>query len=137
MGSSLLITVLCLLGWLAILAAKSLWARQVGRWWWSSLAVSLVLGIALGIWLGGFFEYRPPAKLRVLGFPVPVAAFALEVGSDGQEQWTDFVPPFPELVVAANVLLTAIMSVYPVWAVNTLVRCVFTDLRGKRGEDAP
>lgn len=137
MEPSLLIAVLCLLGWLAILAVKSLWARQVGRWWRSSLVVSLVLGIALGIWLGGFFEYRPSAKLRVLGFPVPVAAFALERGADGQEQWTDFVPPFPELVVAANVLLTAIMSVYPVWAANTLARCVLTDLRGRRGEGAP
>jgi hypothetical protein len=80
------------------------------------------VSICVAIWLALFFEYHVSPRLKVVGFPIPVVAFALEKTSDGGEQWTDFVSPVPEFYAISNVLLFAMISVYPVWAANTLVR---------------
>jgi hypothetical protein len=122
MGPIILIIILALLGWLALSAVRSLWARSVGWPWWISLAACLVIGIASGIWFGFFFEYCPSPRLRVMGCPVPVACFALEKGADGEERWTDFVTPVPLLFATSNVVLFSLVSVYPVWVAHSLWR---------------
>ena len=126
MGPIILTAVLALLGWLAFLAVRSLKRRGVRPTWYVALVGCLIIGFALGIWFGFYFEYRPSPRLRVVGCPVPVVCFALEKYADGQEYWTDYVPPAPLLFAMSNVLLFSFVSVYPVWLVNTLWRFAFS-----------
>ncbi len=55
---------------------------------WPRLAGAVALGLALGVWLAFYVEYKWGSNLRVAGLPVPVCFFHLEDG-----QWVDFVPP--------------------------------------------
>ncbi len=124
MGPIIIIVALALLGWLSVVAVRSLRVRGIGWPWWSALGICLAAGFALGVWFGFFFEYQPSPRLRILGCPVPVVAFALEKSADGEEHWTDFVTPAPLLFAASNVLLFSFVSIYPVWLANTLWRWV-------------
>lgn len=130
MGPIIVTVVLALLGGVSFVAVRSLKRRTVGLMWWTALVGCLVAGFALGVWLGFYFEYQPSPRLRIIGCPVPVVAFALEKSADGEERWTDFVTPAPLLFAASNVFLFSVVSVYPVWLVNTLWR--FVRGRGKR-----
>ena len=68
---------------------------------WPRLAGAVALGVALGVWLARFVEYKWGAGMRVIGFPVPVCFFHLEDG-----RWVDYLPPAP--------------ARYMGWAVNLL-----------------
>ncbi len=124
MGLVILFVVLALLGWLSVRAVRSLWARGVGPLWWAALVGCIVVGFALGVWFGFFFEYQPEAKIRVIGWPVPIVCFVLEKSADGEERWIDYVSPEPLLFGGSSVLLFSFVSIYPVWLANTLCRLV-------------
>jgi hypothetical protein len=55
---------------------------------WPCFAGAVGVGMALGVWLAFFVEYKWGSKMRVIGFPIPVCFFHLEDG-----QWVDFIPP--------------------------------------------
>jgi hypothetical protein len=102
MGSLILILpVLAFDVWLLATTGK----RQFKMWRqaraWPRLAGIVGLGVALGVWLARFVEYKWGAKMRVIGFPVPVCFFHLEDGN-----WVDFIPPpaIQYLGWAANLL---------------------------------
>ena len=124
MGPIIIIVVLALLGWLALVAVRSLKRRDVGWLWWSALVGCLIIGFSLGIWFGLFFEYRPEPKFRVVGFPLPSVCFVQEKSADGVERWIDY----PSLLGLVDVLLFSFASVYFVWLVNSLWRLT-TDRR--------
>jgi hypothetical protein len=87
-GLLLILPVLALDVWLLATTGKSqfkIWTQ--GRAW-PRLAGAAALGVALGVWLALFVEYRWGSKTRVIGFPVPVSFFHLEDGN-----WVDFIPP--------------------------------------------
>ena len=120
MGLIILIVILTSLGWTAFAVVRSLKRRNAGRGWWAALGVCMLTGLTCGIWFGGFFEYSASPRLRVVGFPIAAAVFALEKYADGQEHWTDYVTPVPLLVVATDSILFLLVSPYPVWLVHTL-----------------
>jgi hypothetical protein len=122
MGLIVIIVGLALLGWIYVCAIRSLRARGVGLLWWTALVGSLVIGFAVGVWGGFFFEYQPEPKFRVIGCPVPVVCFVFEKHGDGEEHWVDYVTPVPLLFAMSNVFLFSFVSVYPVWLVNTFWR---------------
>ncbi|HEY3860942.1 MAG TPA: hypothetical protein VGO59_03565 [Verrucomicrobiae bacterium] len=93
------------------LAAFDIWLccttgrRQIAHWRarknWRHFAIAAAIGLFLAIWLGFFVKYGGSDKLRVQGFPIPVAFFHL----DGTI-WTRTTPPapLPFLAAAANFL---------------------------------
>ena len=121
MGPIILIVVLALLGWLAVIAVRSLRARGVGWPWWAALVGCVVAGFALGVWFGFCFEYQPSSTFRVIGFPLPSACFVHKTDVDGVERWIDY-PSLPNAL--ADILLFSSISIYSIWLVNTLWRSV-------------
>ena len=79
--------------------------RQLAQWraqkYWRRPAAAAAAGLLLAVWLAFFLQYGNGARLRVRGFPVPVAFFHL----DGKT-WTRTAPPapLPALGAAANFL---------------------------------
>jgi len=79
--------------------------RQLAEWRaqknWRHLGAAAAAGLLLAIWLAYFVKYSSGAKLRIEGFPIPVAFFHLDLGL-----WTRTTPPppLPVLGAAANFL---------------------------------
>lgn len=55
---------------------------------WPRLAGAAGLGVALGVWLAFFVQYRWDAQTRAEGFPIPDAFSSLQNG-----RWSAFLPP--------------------------------------------
>ncbi|MBN9689978.1 MAG: hypothetical protein J0M24_07040 [Verrucomicrobia bacterium] len=89
-------------------------ARAAGPGWWALLAVLMVTGVGLGIWLAFYFEYQPSPRRRVASFPLPIAVFVWE-----EDRWTDFVTPTHSAYTAAvaNICVTVAAFVAPLLAV--------------------
>jgi hypothetical protein len=87
--------------------------REAGVGWWVALSSAWLVGAALGVWGGFFFEYQPSPHLRVFGAPVPAGVFHWE-GPPGEEQWVDFVTPEPLLFAGSNVPLIALLLACPI-----------------------
>ena len=88
MGYLIVATVIGLASWGIYATFQSLRRKRFGIRWWMAFVVLTLCGLVVGIWAGVFLEYQLSQKMRVHGFPLPVATFLLEEG-----QWTDFVPP--------------------------------------------
>jgi hypothetical protein len=92
---------------------------QVSFSWWLAFGALVITGIALGIWLAFFFEYQPTARLRVLGFPLPLVVFAWE-----EDQWIDFVSRSDVIIYSvcgANVVATVALVLLPVFLLSMVV----------------
>jgi hypothetical protein len=106
--------------------------KQIKTWTqaraWPRLAGTAGLGVALGIWLALFVEYKWGSSIRVIGFPVPVCFFHLEDG-----EWVDFIPPAPMqyLGCAANFLSGLAAPLLPFKAAGFL-RGVKAELRSRQ-----
>ena len=72
-----------------------------------------VVGAGVGWWSTFSFEYQLSPNTRVLGAPMPMAAFHLE-GPPGEEQWADYINVNLPLVVGANVISVALLAPCPV-----------------------
>jgi len=70
--------------------------KQVKIWTqtraWPRLVGAAALGVALGVWLGLFAQYKWGNAMRVVGFTIPVVFFHQQDG-----QWVDF--PLPEALL--------------------------------------
>jgi len=70
---------------------------------WPRLAGAAGMGVALGIWLAFFVQYKWDSQTRAEGFPIPDAFSSLQNG-----QWSDFLPPrslaLQLLAIAVNIL---------------------------------
>ncbi|HEV7927502.1 MAG TPA: hypothetical protein VGR14_19280 [Verrucomicrobiae bacterium] len=88
--------------------------RQLHEWKarqnWRYPALAIAAGLLLAVWLAFFVKYSGGEKLRVEGFPIPVAFFHL----DG-ETWTRTTPPglLHNLGVAANFLTGLAAPIIP------------------------
>jgi hypothetical protein len=101
-GLILILPVLVFEVWLLATTGKKqcqIW-RQARAW--PRLAGAAVIGLALGVWLALFVEYKWGSGMRVIGFPVPGCFFHLEDGN-----WVDY--PLPTAMqwadCAANFLM--------------------------------
>jgi hypothetical protein len=92
---------------------RQLLRRQAGRGWWLVLFGAWVVGAAVGVWSTFSFEYRLSPNTRVLGAPMPMAAFHLE-GPPGEEQWADYVNALLPLVICENGVTLALLASFPV-----------------------
>jgi amino acid transporter len=114
MGTLIAIGLILLSAWVVYRSVRSFRARSARRGWWALLALLLVAGASLGVWLAFFFEYQPSHRMRVMSFPLPIAFFVWE-----EDRWTDFVTPdyyvYPAL--AANVCTTIGACIAPLLAV--------------------
>jgi hypothetical protein len=108
MGCLLVYGVFALAAWADFLAIRSLATRRAGPFWWVAIAVLLSVGIAAGIWCS-CIEYQASERLRLFGFPVPVACFIREDGD-----WVDYVSPAGGLVALLNAVSVAVASLLPV-----------------------
>jgi hypothetical protein len=87
--------------WLACTTGR----RQLAEWRaqknWRHLAAAAAAGLLLAVWLAFFIKYGNGARLRVEGFPVPVAFIHLD-----EKTWTRTTTPspLPVLGAAANFL---------------------------------
>lgn len=89
MGALILILpVLAFNVWLLATTGK----KQIKIWRqaraWPRLAGAAFIGLALGVWLALFVQYKWGSGLRVIGFPIPVCFFHLEDGN-----WVDYPLP--------------------------------------------
>lgn len=109
MGLLLILMIITLLVFAEIAIVRTFQRRHAGARWWAALSAGWLIGGALGVWGGFFFEYQPSARLRVLGAPVPAAFFHWE-GPPGEEQWVDFITPIPLGFAASNVALLALLA---------------------------
>jgi hypothetical protein len=104
-----------------VLAAVDAWTlRSIRRlpsqssWRFASVGL-LIIGIALGLWLGCFFSYRVAPDFRYIGFPVPGLVLHFEDG-----RWVDYVGLVP-VVVPFNVFIIASSCLLPV-SLGLLIR---------------
>jgi len=100
-GLIIIVPVLAFDVWLLATTGKKqfkIWSQARA---WPKLAGAAGIGVALGVWLALFVEYHWGARMRVIGFPVPVCFFHLEDGN-----WIDYLIPTPMqwLGAAANFL---------------------------------
>jgi hypothetical protein len=102
-GLLLILPVLALDAWLLATTGKKqarIWTQARA---WPRLAGAAALGVALGIWLAFFVQYKWDAHTRTEGFPIPDAFSNLQNG-----QWSVFLPPrslaLQLLAIAANFL---------------------------------
>jgi hypothetical protein len=101
--------------------------RQLAQWRsqknWRHPAVAAAAGLLLAAWFAFLLEYSSGAKLRVRGFPIPVAFFHL----DG-ETWTRTTPPLAALGAAADVLTGLVSPCIP-YKIAEFLRKVKTELK--------
>lgn len=115
MGFFLILVVVVVLLALANLATVlSLQRWKAGPGWWVALWMAWLIGAAVGVWSGFYFEYQPSPHLRVFGAPVPAVFFQLEEGPAGEEQWIDFITPAPLLYAGSNVPILTMLTAGPV-----------------------
>ena len=69
---------------------------------------TLIVGAAVGWWLGFTFTYHANKELQILGCPLPLVAFHLEGGN-----WIDYVMPIPLLNAVLNLIILILLSVAP------------------------
>ncbi len=112
----LVIFIPCVLGYLAVVAFRSLLARRVGFWWWAAFLATLATGFASGMWFAFCFEIRRPEFLSI-GFPLPWGDF---VRPSGHGEWSNHKSSYFWAVL--DMLLFTSVSAYPVWSINTLWR---------------
>lgn len=109
MGPLLIILGIVLLAWWNRAIVRRLRREATQALWSWGLAAAWLMRGALGSWSSLFLKYQPFAELRIFGAPLPIVALHGE-GPRGQEQWVDFVSPWPWLLLAANVLIVALLA---------------------------
>ena len=121
MGFLLILPLVALLAFANVISVRSFLAWRAGPPWWGALAVAWVVGTAVGVWSGFYFEYRPSPELRVFGAPIPTGCLHWE-GPPGQEQWVDFITPAPLVFAGSNVVILALLAACTVGLVFWLRR---------------
>lgn len=121
MGCLLIPAAIALLAFADVAIVRMFQRRHAAAWWWVALASAWLVGAALGVWSGFFFEYQATPRLRVFGAPVPAGCFHWE-GPPGKEQWVDFITPAPVLFAASNIVILALLVGCPVGVVFLLAK---------------
>ena len=122
MAGLLIPLVLGALGWISVVAHRSLCRRRVSRGWHVAFFTAMLAGLVAGVYFGFFFRYFVSKEVEIVSFPVPAVFIVLEKYPDGESQWTDFVTPAPILFAGSNIPIFACLAVLPVWFANTLSR---------------
>ena len=103
--------------------------RQLAVWIaqrnWRPLAATAAAGLLLAVWLAFFVQYGNGPKLRVQGFPIPLAFLHLE-----GKTWTRTVPPapLPACGAAAN-FLTGLAAPFIPFKIAEFLKMVKADLK--------
>ena len=113
MGCLFIPAVIALLAFANFAFVRMFHRRRASAGWWVFLSAAWLVGAALGVWAGFFFEYQASPTLRVSGAPVPAAFFHWE-GPPGEEGWVDFITPDPLLFASSNVVILALLAGFPV-----------------------
>ena len=109
--------------WLACTTGKrqlALWRSQRN---WLHPAAAATAGLLLAGWLAFLLEYSGGTRLRVRGFPVPVAFFHLEA-----ETWTRTTPPLSALGAVADIL-TGLAAPFIPYKIAEFLRKVKAELK--------
>lgn len=117
MSIVIVITVLCLAGWMIFATFNHLQCKHSNPKWGALFALSVVVGVGVGVWVGIFMEYQPNATIRIQGFPLPLVTFVLE-----QDHWKDFVPAQAVQygAMVANVLAAIAVALIPLAVASRL-----------------
>ena len=103
--------------------------RQVIRWIaqknWRALTLAATAGLLLAAWLAFFVKYSNGPRLRVEGFPVPLAFFHLD-----ENTWRRTMPPapLPACGAAAN-FLTGLAAPFIPYKIAEFLKLVKAELK--------
>jgi len=110
MGFIFILPIAAASAWILGTTLRKIFSERTGSERTKVLVKILVVGIALGIWLGFFVHYRPNANYQLFGFPIPVQFSELK-----NEVWVDSIPSLPIRIgtVIANFLFALAVPCVP------------------------
>jgi hypothetical protein len=125
MGVFLMLPIVAFDVWLACTTGRrrlTEWKRQRN---WRNIAAVAAAGLLLAIWLAFFVKYGNGGKLRMEGFPIPVAFFHFD-----DKVWTRTAPdaPLPALGAVAN-FLTGLAAPFIPFKIAEFLKAVKAELK--------
>jgi hypothetical protein len=110
--------------WTVVKVARTIERLQARGIWWITFAFLATCGPVAGLWSTFAFEYQASERMRIAGFPVPMAFFHLEDGN-----WIDFIPATSVQMpgIATDLLSEVAVCLLPLWRVAAMA-----DRRGAR-----
>ena len=110
MGFIFILPIAAASAWILGTTLRRIFSERTGSERTKVLVKILVVGVALGIWLGFFIHYRPNANYQLSGFPIPVKFSELK-----NEVWVDSIPSLPIQIgtVIANLLFALAVPCVP------------------------
>lgn len=111
MGFIFILPIAAASAWILGTTLRKIFSERTGGGRTKVLVKILVVGAALGIWLGFFLHYRPNANYEIHGFPIPVKFSELK-----NEVWVDSIPSLPIRIgtVIANLLFALAVPCVPI-----------------------
>ena len=110
MGLLFILPILVLSVWLIASSVRMLRHLRPGPAWWRRFALLGCVGLIAGIWCAFGVEYTLAGKMRLSGFPVPVAISRLEEGT-----WVSTAIPdyLRYLGMATNLVSLVAIALFP------------------------
>jgi hypothetical protein len=125
MGVFLMLPIVAFDVWLACTTGRRRLADWTAQKNWRNMAAVAAVGLLIAVWLAFFVNYSYGTKLRVQGFPVPVAFFDLD-----KDVWTRTTPPapLPALGAVAN-FLTGLAAPFIPFKIAEFLKTVKAELK--------
>ena len=127
MGFIFILPIAAASAWILGTTLRKIFSERTGRERTKVLVRILVVGVALGVWLGFFTHYRPNANYQLFGFPIPVIFSELK-----NEVWVDSIP---SLTIRIGTVIANFLFALAVPCVPMKISLFVQQLRG--GDHSP
>jgi uncharacterized membrane protein YfcA len=126
MGFIIIIPFAALAGWSIFAIFRWLRRGDFDRQWWKAFALLASAGLALGIWLTFFLQYKV-ANTHMEGFPIPVGISSRE---KPDAPWVKSVMPVP---IRIGGVITNLLSGVALCLAPLAVAAFFKEHRAQQG----